>query len=102
MDIDDDGWTHVRACLTRETQELLRVTVHKNTRLYSKGDPGESWTFPVRDDGVTYLLDAQPERPFIDADRILAENGWTREGRWVVGDVVTGTYATISRTEPSA
>lgn len=92
--------TETRAYLTHEADDLLRVTVHEGATLYSKGAPTEaSWTIPLTDDGRDYVMGAQPEQPFVDADRVLAENGWTREGPWAVGDVVTGTYATITRAD---
>lgn len=86
------------AYLTQNSDQELRVTVHRDAGLYSDGTPGESWTFPVTDSGKIHLFGAQPEQPFIDADRILAENGWTREGPWMIGDIVTETRARIART----
>jgi hypothetical protein len=92
----------IRAYIARDdSDQQLRVTVHEDCTLYSRGVPNwtMSWAFPLADDGVDHLFGAQPEQPFEDADRILAEHGWTREGRWVSGDVVTGTYARITRTK---
>ena len=88
-----------RAYLTHDDETTLRVTVHQDATLYDKGSPVPemTWTFPLVDDGKDHLFGAQPEQPFEDADRILAEHGWTREGRWAVGDVITGTYASIAR-----
>lgn len=88
-----------RAYITYETDDLLRVTVHENCGLYSDGAAvaGASWTYPFVDDGKDHLFGAQPEQVFIGADRVLAEHGWTREEPWGVGDVVTGTYASITR-----
>lgn len=91
----------LRAYIGHDAEGLLRVTVHEDCTLYSKGSPvpEQSWSFPLVGDGVDHLFGAQPEQPFEDADRILAEHAWTREGRWVSGDVVTGTYARITRTK---
>jgi hypothetical protein len=89
-----------RAYLTHDSETALRVTVHEGCALYSDGTPNldQSWVFAATDDGVDHLFGAQPERPFRDADRILAEHGWKREGSWMIGDAVTGTYARIART----
>lgn len=88
-----------RAYIAHDSETVLRVTVHTGAGLYTQGtpDPDQSWTYPATDDGRVPLFGAQPEQPFEDADRILAEHGWTREGRWLVGDVITGTYARICR-----
>lgn len=90
----------LRAYITRDAaDDQLRVTVHEDCTLYSKGVPNStlSWAIPLTDDGTDYVMGAQPEQPFEDADRTLAEHGWTREGSWALGDVVTGTYARIAR-----
>lgn len=91
----------LRAYITRDDKGTVRVTVHTDVTLYSKGspDPEQSWTYPLIDSGTDHLFGAQPEQPFEDADRILAEHGWTREGPWAVGDVTTGTYARIARAD---
>lgn len=90
----------LRAYITRDAaDDQLRVTVHEDCTLYSRGVPSStlSWIFPPVDDGKDHLFGAQPEQLFAEADRILAEHGWTREGRWAVGDVTTGTYTRIAR-----
>lgn len=88
-----------RAYITTEDENLLRLTVREGCTLYSGGEPaeGQSWTFPLIDDGRDYVMGAQPDQPYLDADRVLAEHGWTREGPWAVGDAITGAYATITR-----
>lgn len=91
----------LRAYITRDAaDDQLRLTVHEDCTLYSRGTP--DWTLSwvsFADDGVDHLFGAQPEQQFTDADRILAEHGWTREGPWAVGDVTTGTYARIARAD---
>jgi hypothetical protein len=89
-----------RAYITHEPDGQLRVTVHEGCTLYSEGDvdPNQSWVYPRVNDGVDHVMSAQPDQPFADADSILAEHGWTRESpRWLVGDVIIGTYARITR-----
>lgn len=88
-----------RAYLTHDNETTLRVTVHENCTIYSDGTAvsDQSWTFPLADDGTWHLFGSQSDEPFENADRVLIEHAWTREGRWVVGDVVTGTYARVSR-----
>lgn len=85
-----------RAYLTHDSETVLRVTVHTDCALYSKGDadPDQSWTFPAVDDGKAHTFGSQPDQPFEDADRILADHGWKREGRWLVG---TRAHARICR-----
>jgi hypothetical protein len=88
-----------RAYITHDDETTLRVTVHADARLYNTGtpDPDQSWTYRLVEDNVDHLFGAQPDQPFEDADRILAEHGWKREGRWLIGDAVTGTSARIAR-----
>lgn len=86
-----------RAYLTPESGNRLRLDIRENCTLYSKGAEVFWVTFPFVDDGKDHIMGSQPEQPFTDADRVLAGHGWKREGRWVIGDVVTGTYARIIR-----
>lgn len=91
--------TETRAYLTITADDQFRVTIREGCGLYSRGTeiPGMSWTLPFADDGRTHLFGAEPDQPYADADEILAEHGWKREGRWAVGDSTTGTYADVSR-----
>lgn len=88
-----------RAYLIATSQTEALVTVHENATMYHPGTPlpEQFWTYPFTDDGRDYILGAEPQQPYADADRLLADNGWRREGPWAVGDVVNGTYARVSR-----
>ncbi len=90
-----------RAYLSADDEATFRVTVYPEASLYSRGEPaeGQSWSFPLIKNDADYVMGAQPEQPYEDADAVLSEHGWTREGRWVSGDVFTGTYVRVSRTK---
>jgi hypothetical protein len=56
-----------------------------------------SWSFPLASDECDHLFGAQPDQPFADADRLLADHGWNRDGTWVMGGSTSGTYARVTR-----
>ncbi|MGY5627487.1 hypothetical protein ACW7N6_38610 [Streptomyces sp. UC1A3] len=89
-----------RAYIEQVTDDRASVMVFEDVTMYGGRDgktPVLSEQYALEDDGVDYVMGAQPEQPFAEADRILATHGWTREGAWIVGDAVTGIYARVSR-----
>lgn len=88
-----------RAYITHEAEDRLLLTIREDCTLYSMGTAidGLSWAFRATDDERWRVFSAQPGPVFEDADEILAEHGWKREKRWAVGDVTTGTYASVTR-----
>ncbi|MER7488735.1 hypothetical protein ABTY20_23080 [Streptomyces sp. NPDC126497] len=88
-----------RAYIEQITDDRANLAVYEGVTMYGgRKDPAWSEQYTLEDDGVDHLFAAQPEQPFTEADRILAAHGFKREGVWVVGDAITGTYARISRT----
>lgn len=89
-----------RAYLTAESDDTARVDVYDDVTLYGGRhgkDPVFSGTFPLTDDGVDYVMGAEPGQPYADADGLLSANGFRRDGVWLSGDVITGTFARVSR-----
>ncbi len=58
-----------------------------------------TFAYPDSDTDVWHVMGSQPDEPFDAADRVLAENGWQRSAgrRWIIGDIVYGTRATVER-----
>lgn len=88
-----------RAYINHEAGDRMRLTVRENCKTYSTGQAidGQSWALMATDDERWHIFGAQPTAVFEGADEILAEHGWKREGRWVVGDATPGTYARVTR-----
>jgi hypothetical protein len=89
-----------RAYLTAESDDTARVEVFEGVTMYG-GREGKdavlSETIRLTGDSVDYVMGAEPDGPYAEADSVLTANGWKREGNWVAGDAVTGTYVRVSR-----
>lgn len=85
------------------TGKAFLAIIGEELRLTIKAD-GETiltttFAYPDTETDVWHVMGGQPDEPFDAADRVLAQHGWQRSAgrRWIVGDIVYGTQATIER-----
>lgn len=89
-----------RAYITQVADDAAELAVYDGVTMYggrADKEPVLSEQYTLEDDGVDYVMGAEPGQPYEEADRILAANGFKRDGVWLVGDAVTGICARVPR-----